>query len=423
MTITMNDSNLNTIDDLNSFLDAAKKGITFQHQNQTETCQWIQEILVKFEYMSLNKFEKGIIKQYIGLMSKYSRSQITRFIKMYHDCGEVYIQNYERNTFTKKYSDEDIKLLAQMDELHGFPNAFAIKCRLHVLAQKDSRYQNLADISIAYIYKLRKSVRYQRMTKRYDKTKPKRSGSGIGRRAKPEPNGNPGYIRVDTVHQGDRNGAKGVYHINTISQITQYECVGAVPEITYEFMIPILRKIIETYPFKILGFHCDNGSEYINKFVVTLLNELMIDLTKSRPRRSNDNGLIETKNGSIIRTWIGYGFIDKRFANDLNEFYFGCFNEYLNFHRPCAFSSIKELPNGKIKKIYKFEDYATPYDKLKSLPNAKQYLKKGITFKKLDQQFLFRNCNEHAEIVQSERQKLFNKIFALNNSPSGSLLN
>lgn len=419
----MNDSNLNTIDDLNSFLDAAKKGITFQHQNQTETCQWIQEILVKFEYMSLNKFEKGIIKQYIGLMSKYSRSQITRFIKMYHDCGEVYIQNYERNTFTKKYSDEDIKLLAQMDELHGFPNAFAIKCRLHVLAQKDSRYQNLADISIAYIYKLRKSVRYQRMTKRYDKTKPKRSGSGIGRRAKPEPNGNPGYIRVDTVHQGDRNGAKGVYHINTISQITQYECVGAVPEITYEFMIPILRKIIETYPFKILGFHCDNGSEYINKFVVTLLNELMIDLTKSRPRRSNDNGLIETKNGSIIRTWIGYGFIDKRFANDLNEFYFGCFNEYLNFHRPCAFSSIKELPNGKIKKIYKFEDYATPYDKLKSLPNAKQYLKKGITFKKLDQQFLFRNCNEHAEIVQSERQKLFNKIFALNNSPSGSLLN
>jgi transposase InsO family protein len=423
MTITMNDSNLNTINDLKAFIDAAKNSITFKRQNQSESYQWVQNTLIKFEYMALNKFEKGIIKQYIRLMSQYSRAQITRFIKMYHDLGEVYIQNYERNTFIKKYSDDEIKLLAQMDEIHGFPNAFAIKSRLHILAQKDPRYKTLADISISYIYKIRKSVRYQRMTKRYDKTKPTRSGIGIGRRAKPEPNGNPGYIRVDTVHQGDRNGAKGVYHINTISQITQYECVGAVPEITHEFMVPILRKIIEVYPFKILGFHCDNGSEYINKFIVTLLNELLIDLTKSRPRHSNDNGLIETKNGSIIRTWIGYGFIDKQFAKDLNDFYFGCFNEYLNFHRPCGFASIKELPNGKIKKVYKFEDYATPYDKLKSLPNAKQYLKKGLSFKKLDHQFLARNCNEHGEIVQRERQKLFNKIFALNNSPSGSLFN
>jgi transposase InsO family protein len=419
----MNDSNLNTINDLKAFIDASKKGITFKYQNQSETYQWIQDTLIKFEYMSLNKFEKGIIKQYIKIMSQYSRSQITRFIKMYCDYGEIYIQNYERNTFTKKYSDEDIKLLAQMDELHGFPNAFAIKIRLHSLAKQDLRYENLADISIAYIYKLRKTAKYKRMTKRYDKTKPTRAGVAIGRRAKPEPNGNPGYIRVDTVHQGDRNGMKGVYHINTISQITQYECIAAVPEITHEFMIPTLRKIIEVYPFKILGFHCDNGSEYINKFIVTLLNELMIDLTKSRPRRSNDNGLIETKNGSIIRTWIGYGFIDKKFAADLNEFYFGCFNEYLNFHRPCGFASIKELPNGKIKKVYKLEDYATPYDKLKSLPNAKQYLKKGITFNKLDKQFMFRNCNEHAEIVQHERHRLFNKIHSLNDNPSGSFLN
>ena len=418
----MNDTKLKTIDDLRAFLKASKN-IQFKRQNQSETYQWIVNTLVKFEYLSLNKIEKGLLKQYITLMSQYSRSQITRFIKMYHDCGQVYIQKYERNPFTKKYSDDDIKRLAQMDELHGFPNAFAIKCRLYVLAQKDSLYQNLADISIAYIYKLRKSVRYQRFTKRYEKTKPARSGIGIGRRAKPEPNGNPGYIRVDTVHQGDRNGMKGVYHINTISQITQFECIAAVPEITHQFMIPTLRKIIQSFPFKILGFHCDNGSEYINKFVVTLLNDLIIDFTKSRPRHSNDNALIETKNGSIIRSWIGYGFIDKKFAKDLNEFYFGCFNEYLNFHRPCAFASIKELPNGKIKKVYKFEDYSTPYNKLKSLPNSHKFLKKGLSFNTLDHQFMFRNCNQHAQIVQRERHKLFNKIFALNNSPSGSLFN
>ena len=62
-------------------------------------------------------------------------------------------------------------------------------------------------------------------------------------------------------------------------------------------------------------------------------------------------------------------------------------------------------------------------EKLKSLPSAKQFLKKGFSFKKLDQRFLCRNCNQHAQIVQRERQKLFNKIFALNNSHSGSLFN
>ena len=418
----MNDSNLNAIDDLKAFLKATQNNISFQHQNRSEAYQWIQNTLIKFEYLSLNKFEKGILKQYIMLMTQYSRAQITRLVSLYQHTGYIEEQDYQRNSFSQLYNDDDLRLLAQTDELHGFPNGCAIKCRLHKLAMEDKRYSNIAKISVAHIYKLRKSKRYQRLTKHFEKTKPVQSS--IGRRAKPQPNGRPGYIRVDTVHQGDRNGIKGVYHINTVDEVTQFEFVGAAESITQETLIPLLKQILKAYPFKILGFHCDNGSEFINKYVVDLLNELLIsDLTKSRPRHSNDNAIVESKNGSIIRTWIGYGFIDKQFARDLNNFYFGCFNEYLNYHRPCAFSSIKELPNGKIKKVYRQQDYATPYDKLKSLPNAKKYLKKGVSFKLLDQLFLSRNCNQHAEIVQRERQKLFNKIFALNNSPSGSLFN
>lgn len=417
----MNDSNLNTIDDLQKFLSAAKS-IEFRYQNRSEAYQWIQDTLIKFEYLSLNKFEKGIVKRYIIRMTKYSRAQITRLVSLYQHSGYIEESNYQRHCFTKMYTDDDLRLLAQTDELHGFPNGCALKCRLHNLANEDKRYENIAKISVAHIYKLRKSKRYQRLTKRFEKTKA--VASSIARRAKPTPNGRPGYIRVDTVHQGDRDDIKGVYHINTVDEVTQYEFVAAAQAITQDVLIPILKRLLQSYPFKIISFHCDNGSEFINKHVVSLLNELLItDMTKSRPRHSNDNAIIESKNGSIIRTWIGYGFIDKQFADDLNEFYFGCFNEYLNYHRPCAFPSIKELPNGKIKKVYKQEDYATPYDKLKSLPNAKQFLKKGVAFKKLDQLFLCRNCNQHAQIVQRERQKLFNKIFALNNSPSGSLFN
>lgn len=416
----MNDSNLNSIGDLEKFLLAAE-AVVFQRQDRPSAYRWVQDTLIKFRYLSLNKFEKGILKRYIMSMARYSRAQITRLLNLYRHTGYVEEQAYARNSFLRKYNDNDLRLLAQTDELHGFPNGCALKCRIHNLAKEDKRYQNLAEISVAYIYKLRKSKNYQRLTMRFERTKA--VVSSIGRRAKPEADSRPGYLRVDTVHQGDKNGVKGVYHINTVDETTQFEFIAAAEAVTEDVLIPILRRLIESYPFTITGFHCDNGSEYINKYVVCLLNELLIDLTKSRPRHSNDNGLVETKNGSIIRTWIGYGFIDKKFASELNAFYFGCFNEYLNYHRPCAFASIKEFSNGKIKKIYRQEDYATPYDKFKNLPNSKQYLKKGITFKKLDQLFLYKNCNQQAEIVQRERQKLFDKIFALNRTSSGSLFN
>ena len=416
----MDDSGITTVSALKKLLNASRS-IKFRRLTRNEAYRWIEAVLIKFEYMRLSKLDKSTVKQYIAHMSQYSRAQITRLVSLFKHSGRVDESDYERRCFPKTYNDDDLRLLAMTDELHGFPNGYATKCRLMTLAIEDSRFKNIAEISVAHIYILRKSKQYQRMTKRFEKTRP--ICSPIGRREKPDPKGKPGFLRVDTVHQGDRNNIKGVYHINTVDEVTQFEFVAAAEAITQDVLVPILRRLIEAYPFVILCFHCDNGSEYINKYVVSLLNDLLVDMTKSRPRHSNDNALAESKNGSVIRTWIGYGFIDKKFAGDLNEFYFGFFNEYLNFHRPCAFASIKELPNGKIKKVYRLENYATPYAKLKSIPNAKKYLKKGITFKKLEEKFLRRNSNQHAEILQTERQKLFNKIFQLNNFPSGSLLN
>ena len=341
-------------------------------------------------------------------MSKYSRAQINRLILLYNETGHVKETNYQRHHFTQIYNDTDLKLLAGTDELHGFPNGVSLKFTLNVLAINDTHYKNIARISIAHIYNLRRSTQYLRLTKNYKKTK--NCFNKIGDRKKPQPNGTPGYIRVDTVHQGDRQGLKGVYHINTVDEVTQFEFIGAVEKITDTFLIPILRQILDFYPFKILGFHADNGSEYINQYIVALLNELLIKLTKSRPRRCNDNALVESKNGLIVRKWIGYGFIDQKYAKDLNFFYFGCFNEYINFHRPCAFASIKVDSKGKTIKIYRPEDYTTPYRKFKSISNSKRFLKKGITFKKLDEIVLSKNPNQMAQIVNIERDKLFKKI-------------
>jgi len=85
--------------------------------------------------------------------------------------------------------------------------------------------------------------------------------------------------------------------------------IGATPQISETWLIPVLEAMLEQFPFRILGFHSDNGSEFINHTVAELLNKLLVEQTKSRPRHSNDNGLVETKNAAVIRKLMGYGHI------------------------------------------------------------------------------------------------------------------
>ena len=241
-----------------------------------------------------------------------------------------------------------------------------------------------------------------------EKTKPRIVN--IGERRKPTPNGVPGYLRVDTVHQGDMDRQKGVYHINILDEVTQFEIAGSVEKITESFLVPLLLKLINKFPFRVFEFHADNGSEYINRQVANMLNRLLIKLTKSRSRQTNDNAQVESKNGSVIRKWMGYGFIDQKHAPEINKFYFDIFNEYLNFHRPCAFATEIEDRKGKIKKVYKQENYMTPYEKFKSLTNSYSFLKPGITFEKLEEIAKRKTDNQIAEEIQNTRYKLFNRI-------------
>ena len=138
--------------------------------------------------------------------------------------------------------------------------------------------------------------------------------SAIGERRRPDPQGQPGYLRVDTVHQGDQPGTKGVYHINAVDEVTQWQIVSATARISEVWLEPLLVAMLRQFPFRIRGFHSDNGSEFINQTVARLLNKLLIEQTKSRPRHSNDNGLVETKNGALIRKHLGYGYIDAAHA-------------------------------------------------------------------------------------------------------------
>lgn len=406
----MNVNKLNTIEQLIQLL-AGTETVDFTIEgDKKKRYAWIQKVLVQFDYLRLSKPERGVVKNYVIKITSCSRAQLTRLVQQYRETGTIIFQHQNVNQFKTRYTKADIRALAEMDELHNTLSGPATKklCERAHLRFGDTRYERLAVISVAHLYNLRASVTYTRQRWTYNKTNPKPSMIGV--RRKPVPNGEPGYIRIDTVHQGDQDKKKGVYHINAVDEVTQFEVVCTVEKISEHYLIPVLEELLETFPFIIKGFHSDNGSEYVNQYVVKLLDKLLIEFTKSRARHSNDNALAESKNGSIIRKTLGYMHIPQYWAFQVNEFNKKYLNPYINFHRPCFFAEIKTDSKGKQRKVYAYKSMMTPYDKLKSLCDSKSYLKPGVTFEDLDRIAMQLTDNESAKQLQEARSKLFELI-------------
>lgn len=410
MKIIMSTEQLSSITDLTNFINGSQKVAYEVLASKKDKYLWIESILIKFTYHKLSKHDKGIVGEYIQKVSGYSRQQLCRLINQYKKSGHITHKSSTSNNFAAKYTKDDIMALVAIDELHGTINGIATKklCERAWTIYQDHRYERLATISVTHLYNLRNSTRYKMQRILLNKTKPVKSS--IGKRRKPTPNGKPGYLRIDTVHQGDYDGKKGVYHINAIDEVTQFEIVCSVEKISEQYLLPILQDILDAFPFRILGFHSDNGTEYVNKVVAELLNKLLIEFTKSRARKSGDNGLVESKNGSIIRKTFGYMYIPQKFAGIMNAFNKEYLNYYLNYHRPCLFSSIKLDKKGKQIKKYKYEDVFTPYEKFKSLPEAELYLKGGVTFDDLDQKANMMSDGEAAKQMSIALEKLFKEI-------------
>src|ERR1039457_2418117 len=164
-------------------------------------------------------------------------------------------------------------------------------------------YARLTQISVGHLYNLRKRPDYRKQVAFYEATRPAKIS--IAERRRPDPQGRPGYLRVDTVHQGDWDGHKGVYHINSVDAVTQWEVVGYVPIISAESPELLLEVLMAQHPVPIRGFHVDNGSDYSKHVMAKLLGDSLVEFTKSRAYQSSDNALVEGKNGAIIRKHMG----------------------------------------------------------------------------------------------------------------------
>jgi transposase InsO family protein len=394
---------------IQEFLQGSQ-ALEFAGQSQAERYQFVQQVLVAQEYAAQGKKQRGRIRAYLSKITGMSLPQLTRLIRQYRQRGVVEPKAYRRRRFSTQYTDQDVVRLAELDRAHGWLSGPAtvriLKREYEQYGQPE--YARLAKISVAHLYNLRRSARYRKQAADWKSTQP--SGITIGERRKPDPQGRPGFLRIDTVHQGDWQGAKGVYHINAVDAVTQWQVVGCVERINEQFLMPVLEAVLHQFPFRIVGFHSDNGSEYVNYEVAKLLKRLLIEFTKSRANRTQDNALVEGKNGAIIRKHIGYGHIPAEHAEAVQKFYSAHLNPYLNFHRPCGFATVSLDARGKRQRKYPRENYATPYEKLKSLEKAEQYLKADRSFAQLDQVAQKMSDTECARKMATAKSQLLRRV-------------
>jgi len=391
--------------EIEAFL-AASEGVRFAGCGRTEIYGWVERLLCHHQYPLQGRRAKGLLRAYVERMTGLSRAQSTRLIGGYVGLGRIAVKPSGRPRYQRHYTPADIALLAAVDEAHESLSGPATR---HILKREFEVYgkpefERLAELSNGHLYNLRRTPRYG--LRSYEKTRP--TAVSIGERRKPAPNQQPGFLRIDTVHQGDGPQGKGIYHINAVDEVTQWEVVLATPRISEAWLMPLLTSILQQFPFFILNFHSDNGSEFINKTVAQLLEKLLIEQTKSRPRKSGDNGLVETKNAAIVRKHIGWGHISPAQAAPLNQFYTGFLNPYVNYHRPSAQAEVLIDAKGRKRRLYKL--WRTPLETLLALDRPQQYLRPGLSINALKRVAAAMSDTEAARRMQQAKNNMFEEI-------------
>jgi hypothetical protein len=400
MDITMDDSRINNVTQIREFLKGSQRfDLSLQKAAIEDKYEFIDKTVDRLCYGKLAKRDKKVVLQYLKKIIGYKKTQLSKLINQ-AVLGELKRKPYQRTYPHRIYTSSDVKLLEKTDELHLRLSEGATKeiLRREYELFGHSNYQTISRVSHSHITNLRHSLVYS--SHWFNHTKARQIPIGIT--APPENYGRPGSIRVDSISQRD------VYHINSVDEITQWEIVVCVPQICEACMLPALKELIDQYPFMIFNFHSDRGGENINYQVASFLHRLLIKQTKSRSYHSNDNALVETKNGAVIRKNMGWQHINHNLVDKVNDYYRNFFNPYLNFHRPCGFPTITIDEKGRKKRMY--HNYLTPYDALKRIVGGHKFLKGNISFEKLDKIAYQYSDNEFAEILREEEGKLFNLI-------------
>lgn len=406
MHITMQDAKVITMAEIRAIIKN-NQVLKFKGVEKKEVYEWIASVFTRLKYHvgKTTKADRRDLLTYIVMHTGYSRIQVKRFAQAKRTYGKLIIRPRSQNGFQTFYTPTDVALLVELDNAHSRLSGKATKALITraYTVYDDLRFERLSHISVSHLYNLRGRKQYTSHALTCIKTNP--VSTPIGFRKKPKHGGKPGYLRVDSVHQGDLDKEKGVYHINLVDEVTQWEIILCVEGISEYFLTPALAAALLLFPFQSISFHSDNGSEYINYTVAALLEKLHVAQTKSRSRHTNDNALVECKNGAVVRKHMGYVHIPKRYAAAIDTFYRGHMDTYLNYHRPCGFPTLTIDRRGKETK--KYDIYRTPFEQLQTIKHVEAYLRSGVSIAQLEKIAHTESDLDSAKNLHKAKQKLF----------------
>jgi hypothetical protein len=215
----------------------------------------------------------------------------------------------------------------------------------------------LLKISPATIDRLMKPDRARRQKKGLSLTKP---GTLIKKHIPIKTNQwdetTPGFIEVDSVaHCGDSGAGSFVLTIDSVDIATTWTEQRAVWGKGERGVLNAMINIEQSLPFELLGFDCDNGSEFLNWHLTRhyLMRKKPVQFSRSRPYHKNDNAHIEEKNWTHVRQYLGYQRFDKTELVDmLNDLYTTEWRLYFNFFIPSVKLVAKHRLGSKIIKQY-----------------------------------------------------------------------
>ena len=252
MIISMKNLERLSLAEMEEFLRGSRK-LELGAECQEAIYRFLEGLLASQQYRKLKKRERGIVRRFGAKITGLNRAQVTRLIARWRKDRRLEKRMAQRSRFVRRYTAEDVALLAETDTAHEDLSGPAM---LHILHREFVRYGNgayerLAAISVSHLYNLRHSERYRRCRVRVQPTRARQVS--IGERRKPDPQGKPGYLRVDTVHQGQHDGQPGLYHINAVDTVTQWQVIGCVETICERDLIPVLEAMLHQFPFRIVG--------------------------------------------------------------------------------------------------------------------------------------------------------------------------
>jgi len=352
--------------------------------SNTSRHEYLQTIQPR--YIKANKLEKNKILDEFCSVCGYNRKYAIRLLNQKSPPKSDW-EKHKRGP-KKKYNHPDIvKVLTKIWISTNLPCSKRLKTILplwlphYPYHMTEQVKQALLAISPASIDRLLSAYRYRYNKRGLATTKPGAIlKKHIAVKLKQWDETRPGFLEADTVaHCGDSVAGMFVYTINCVDIATGWTEQRATWGKGERGTVDSIKSIEASLPFNLLGFDCDNGSEFLNWHLVRYLTNRKkpIDFTRSRAYHKNDNAHIEQKNWTNIRQYLGYERFDNPMLVELmNDLYSTEWRLYFNFFIPSMKLIAKKRIGSKTEKIHDVPK--TPYQRILESINVSGQIKQNL---------------------------------------------